>query len=139
MRSAKLVAPHWVFGVVRNLGPLRERSFPGIGNLVGAAVGGILGALVGGAAGGAAGEALGSDWEETMQSGDNRAEVEARAVKALQDAGQAAVEGFFASLKSAAIEPVDQRAGRLVRKLTKFSKLLETKVHSNGRSVPVGV
>ena len=56
--------------------------------------------FAGGLAGNAAGEALGSDWEVTMQSGDNLAEVEASAVKALQKAGQAAVEGFFVSLKT---------------------------------------
>lgn len=109
---------------------------PGVGTAIGGAVGGTLGLLAGGLAGNAAGEALGSDWEVTMQSGDNRAEVEASAVKALQKAGQAAVEEFFVSLKNAAIMPVDQRAARLVRALAQFSEVLETKVHSNGRSVP---
>jgi hypothetical protein len=98
-----------------------------------------LGFLVGGFGGGAAGEALGSDWEETMQSGDNRAEVKASAIKALQEAAQVAVRDFFESVKSAAVKPVRRRAKRLVRGLEQFSEILETKVHSNGRSVPASV
>ena len=88
---------------------------PGVGTAIGGAVGGSAWAL--GRRSEPAmprGEALGSDWEVTMQSGDNRAAVEASAVKALQKAGQAAVEEFFVSLKNAAIMPVDQRAARLV-------------------------
>jgi predicted GTPase len=121
------------------LGAAAGMVFPGLGNAIGLAVGGALGALLGSTVGNAIGEALGSDWEETMQSGDNRAQVEASAVKTLQDAGQAAVEGFFATLKSAAIRPVDQCATRLRRSLEQFSKVLETEVHSNGQSVPTGV
>ena len=99
------------------LGAAAGSVVPGIGNVVGAVAGGALGALFGGYVGNAAGAACGSDWEESMQSGDNRAEVEASAVKALQEAGQGAVWGFFASMKTAAIKPVEQRAARLVREL----------------------
>jgi predicted GTPase len=121
------------------LGFVAGSVLPGAGNLIGAAVGGMLGALFGSVAGNATGEALGSEWEETMQSGDNRAEVEAVAVKALQDAGQVAVQKFFLNLKGAAIKPVYRRAARLGRKLDQFSKTLKTKVHSNGRPVPACV
>jgi hypothetical protein len=112
---------------------------PVAGTAIGGAVGGMLGCLVGGFGGGAVGEALGSDWEETMQSGDNRAAVEASAIKALQEAAQVAVRDFFESVKSAAVKPVRRRAKRLVRGLEQFSEILETKVHSNGRSVPASV
>jgi predicted GTPase len=112
---------------------------PGAGTAIGVTVGGTLGFLVGGFGGGAVGEALGSDWEETMRSGDNRAEVEASAIKALQEAAQVAVRDFFESVKSAAVKPVRERAKRLVRGLEQFSEILETKVHSNGRSVPASV
>jgi predicted GTPase len=121
------------------LGFVAGTMVPGIGNAIGATVGAALGGLLGGFVGNAAGEALGSDWEEKMQSGDNRAEVEASAVKALQDAGQAAVEGFFATLKSATIEPVGRRADWIVRELTQFSEVLKSRVHSNGRSLPARV
>lgn len=110
-----------------------------VGAVIGGAIGGEIGTFFGTAAGDGVGEALGSDWEESMQSGDNRAEVEASAVKALQDAGLAAVEGFFASIKSAAVTPVNHRAAQLVRELERFSEVLETKVHGNGRSIPVSV
>jgi predicted GTPase len=105
---------------------------PGVGTAIGGAVGGTLGFLVGGSGGGAVGEALGSDWEESMQSGDNRTEVEVSAVKALQDAGQAAVEGFFATMSRATIQPVSQRAARLDHELARFSDILKRKVHSIG-------
>lgn len=121
------------------LGLLLGSVVPGIGNLIGAGVGGALGALLGGFGGGAAGRALGRDWEETMRSGDNRADVEANAVKALQDAGGAAVTTFLDTLHAAAIAPVKRRATRLARQLEQFSNILATRVHSNGRSVPAGV
>ena len=121
------------------LGAVVGSIIPGPGTVIGGVIGGLLGTFFGSAAGSGVGEALGSDWEESMQSGDNRAEVEASAVKALQDAGQTAVWGFFASMKTAAIKPVEQRAARLVRELERFSEVLETKVHSNGRSVPTRV
>ena len=112
---------------------------PGAGTAVGGAVGGALGLLVGGFGGGAVGEALGSDWEETMQSGDNRAEVEASAIKAMHETSTVAVRDFFETLKSAAVKPVQIRAKRLVQGLERFSEILMTKVHSNGRSVPASV
>lgn len=73
------------------LGAAAGSIVPGIGTFAGGLVGGALGVVVGGYVGNAAGAAFGSDWEEGMRSGDNRAEVEASAVKALQDAGQHAV------------------------------------------------
>ena len=109
------------------LGAMVGSIFPGLGTIIGGTIGGTVGILLGNAAG----EALGSDWKESMQSGDNRAEVEASAVKALQDAGQAAVYGFFESMKIAAIKPVEQRATRLAYELARFSEILETKVRSN--------
>lgn len=121
------------------LGAAAGSIVPGIGNIIGGVIGGALGAFLGSAAGTGAGEAIGSDWEESMQSGDNRDEVEASAVKALREAGQVAVWGFFASMKAAAIKPVEQRAAQLVRELEQFSKILETRVRSNGRSVPARV
>ena len=112
---------------------------PGAGTAIGGAVGGALGLLVGGFGGGVVGEALGSDWEETMQSGDNRAEVEASAIKAMHETSTVAVRDFFETLKSAAVKPVQIRAKRLVQGLERFSEILMTKVHSNGRSVPASV
>lgn len=107
--------------------------------IIGPIIGGLIGATVGKFLGAAAGKALGSDWEESIQSGDNRAEVEASAVKALQASGQAAVEAFFANIKSAAISPVSKRAARLDHELARFSDILKRKVHSNGRSVPTSI
>ena len=104
--------------------------------IVGTAIGMMLGTFFGSAAGSGVGEALGSDWEETMQSGDNRADVEAKAVKALQDAGQAAVDAFFENVKRNAIVPIQERAMHLEVLLTAFSEFLMNRVHSNGRSVP---
>lgn len=109
---------------------------PGFGSMIGAAIGGMIGALGGGAAGNAVGRAFGSDWEEAMQSGDNRADVEASAIKALQNAGRDAVGRFFEGLQNAAIKPVKQRIARLDHELERFSDILKRKVHSNGRSVP---
>ena len=106
---------------------------PGIGTAVGA----LLGAFFGSAFGTGAGEALGSDWDESMRSGDNRAEVEASAKKALREAGQAAVEDFFSSIKSVAIMPVYRCAHRLDQGLMWFSTDLKTRVHSSGRSRPI--
>ena len=113
------------------IGALAGTAVPIIGNIIGGLLGGAIGGIVGNFVGNAAGEALGSDWEESMRSGDNRAEVEASAVKALQDAGTAAVDGFFASMKSAAIAPVEQRAAGLRRALKRFSTILKTEVRSN--------
>nr|WP_294554084.1 hypothetical protein [uncultured Rhodopila sp.] len=121
------------------LGAAAGSVVPGFGNVIGGLVGGAVGAFLGSAAGSAAGKAVGRDWKESMESGDNRAAVEASATKALQDAGQKAVEGFFASMKHAAIAPVSQRAARLDHELARFSDVLKRKVHSNGRSVPAGV
>jgi hypothetical protein len=118
------------------MGAVAGSVVPGIGSVIGFSVGATLGALLGGLGGDAAGKALGSDWDVSMQSGVNRAAVEASAIKTLQNVSHGAVEGFFASLKSAAITPVNQRAARLVHALAQFSEVLRTKVYSNGRSVP---
>ncbi|PPQ40138.1 GTPase family protein [Rhodopila globiformis] len=108
---------------------------PGIGNVIGMAAGTVIGAFLGYKAG----KALGRDSEVSIQSGDNRAEVQASATKILQDAGQAAVAEFFAAMKSAAITPVKQRAARLDYELRRFADILTRKVHSNGRSVQTRV
>ncbi|MFC0388164.1 hypothetical protein ACFFIC_21880 [Roseomonas vinacea] len=105
---------------------------PGIGTTVGFMVGGALGALLGGIGGNAAGRATGSDWHETMQSGDNRAEVEASATEALQKAGSAGVAAFFENLHAATVAPVARDADRLTAKLDEFSHILATKVRSHG-------
>ncbi len=114
------------------LGAMAGSVVPGIGNLIGGLVGGAVGAFLGSAVGSAAGEAAGSDWEQSMQSGDNRAEVEVSAVKTLQAAGQDAVKKFFADINRATIQPVSQRAARLDHELSRFSDILKRKVHSNG-------
>ena len=114
------------------IGAVAGSVVPVIGTFAGGLVGGLLGALFGGAAG----EALGSDWEESMRLGDNRAEVEASALKTMHEAGQAAVAGFFSRIKSVAIIPKYQCADRLNQALIWFSKDLELRVHSNGRSRP---
>ena len=106
--------------------------FPGIGTMVGLIVGGALGGLLGGFGGNAAGRALGSDWHETMQSGDNRAEVEAGATKALQEAGSAAIAAFFGSLRAATVAPAERCTARLAAQLDQFSHILATKVRSHG-------
>ena len=106
--------------------------FPGIGTTVGFMVGGALGALLGGIGGNAAGRAVGSDWHETMHSGDNRVEVEAGVTKALQEAGSAGVAAFFDSLRAATVAPATCGAARLTTQLDKFSHILATKVRSHG-------
>jgi hypothetical protein len=121
------------------LGAIAGSVIPGPGNVIGGILGVLIGGFIGSAVGNGAGQALGSDWEESMQSGDNRAEVEASTVKALQDAGRDAVQRFFARVKSAAITSVGRRADRLDHELARFSDILKRKVHSNGRSVPTRV
>jgi hypothetical protein len=74
-----------------------------------------------------------------MQSGDNRAEVEASAIKAMQETATLDVGAFFETMKSAAINPVQLRAKRLGHGLEQFSEILRTKVRSNGRSVPPSI
>lgn len=112
-------------------GAMAGSIVPGIGNIIGAMVGGALGGLLGGIVGQAAGEAVGSDTEVETKSGDNRAEVEASAVKAMQDAGQAAVENFFARLRDDTLTPVQRHQAKLDEALRKFSRVLKTKVYSH--------
>ncbi|MGI4940940.1 MAG: hypothetical protein ACRYHQ_10345, partial [Janthinobacterium lividum] len=102
--------------------------FPGVGTVVG----GALGALLGSFGGNATGRAMGSDWHETMQSGDNRAEVEAGATEALQEAGSAGIAAFFDSLRAATVAPAARGAARLAAQLDQFSHILATKVRIHG-------
>lgn len=114
-------------------GAIAGSALPIVGTAIGGFLGGLLGSLAGGAAGTAAGQALGSDWEQSMTSGeDNRAAVAASAVEALQAAGSAAVTDFFASIKAQAISPVEKRANTLRCALDYFSSRLQNEVHSNG-------
>lgn len=113
------------------LGAIAGSVVPGIGTVIGGIVGGFVGGLAGNFAGNALGEKLGSDWEESMRSGDNRAEVESSAVAALQKAGIAAVDGFFANIQNAAITPLERRAKEIRSALEDFSTILKTKVRSD--------
>ena len=114
-------------------GAIAGSAFPIVGTAIGGFLGGLLGSLAGSAAGTMAGQALGSDWEQSMNSGeDNRAAVAASAVEALQAAGSAAVNDFFVSIKAQAISPVEKRANTLRCELDYFSARLQNEVHSNG-------
>lgn len=114
-------------------GAIAGSIVPGPGTVVGGLLGAAIGAWLFGLAGNAAADkAFGSDWNETMHSGDNRARVAASAVRILQAAGQAAVQDFFGTVQGAAVASVRHRARRLVHGLEVFSHTLETKVRSNG-------
>ena len=114
------------------IGALLGSVIPVAGTAVGGVVGGLIGSLLGGAGGNAAGRALGSDWEETMKSGDNRAEVQISALKLLQAAGVEAIDAFFTKIEAAMIKPVRRRAEGVLTQLEEFRSTLAREVHSNG-------
>ena len=106
-------------------------AVPVVGNIIGGIVGGLLGTFFGTAAGAGIGQAAGSDWEESIKSGDNREMVAQAATRALRRDADKAISQFFAKIVATAIDSPRTRQQSLTEALGRFKTTLENEVRSH--------